>query len=140
MAIGESKLEVLLSSQASENEPKTGHNWSFFNFQNPTNWGLANGNTLCSRDLASTSEWSHVSGPHSSSPSLLAPILVVRLTMGPQLRASSSVGSPKWALPGYHGHRPSSSRSAMLLERHLELLSQFPYSWRTWLLPEKGRR
>lgn len=125
--------------------------------QNPTNWGLANGN------LAATSS---TSGVHSSSPSLVPnralPQYPRRLSGfarrslltsagpagadsggqingGPQIRASSSSSTPEMALPGNHIHRPSSSRSAMLLERHLDASFANPYSWRTLAAAGEGR-
>nr|GMC50469.1 probable E3 ubiquitin-protein ligase RHG1A [Ipomoea batatas] len=131
--------------------------------QNPTNWGLANGNNCVAGNLASTSRSGPTSGAHSSSPSLVPnralPQYPRRLSEfvrrslltsagadsggqinnGPQLRASSSAGSPEMALPGNHGHRPSSSRSAMLLERHLDTSFAIPYSWRTLAAAGEGR-
>lgn len=129
--------------------------------QNPVNWGLAGGNISVAGNIASSS-WS---GPSSVAPSS-SPSWVqhrnpqqyprrlseyVRRSMlssagsepgshnGNTPPHLSSAASQEMGLSGHPGHRPSSSRSAALLERQLDGAMGVPYSWRTLAAAGEGR-
>ncbi|XP_075096624.1 putative E3 ubiquitin-protein ligase RHG1A [Nicotiana tabacum] len=109
--------------------------------QNPANWSVAGRNISVAGNVASTSRNSSSSGVHTSSPRVLhrspqyqrrLQELVRRSLLSSDgaesgghsgnnrpLRLSSAV-SQETALSGNHEHRTSSSRSAMISERHLD--------------------
>nr|GMD89142.1 probable E3 ubiquitin-protein ligase RHG1A [Ipomoea batatas] len=130
--------------------------------QNPPNWGLANGNISIAGNAASTSRGASSSGAPNASPSwaphrnppqyprrlsefvrrsLLSSVASDSGVTGnnPPPLSGSSATSQEIALPANNGHRPSSSRSAMLLERHLAGSSGGPYSWRGLAAAGEGR-
>ncbi|KAA8528514.1 hypothetical protein F0562_035869 [Nyssa sinensis] len=135
--------------------------------QNPTNWSLTGGNISIARNVASTSRSGPTSGVHPSSapnwvPHRNPPQYPRRLSefvrrsllssavseSGGQssnnspLRSGSSASSHEMALSsgaGNQGHHLSHSRSAMLLERHLDGASGIPYSLRTLAAASEGR-
>ncbi|KAL2520928.1 RING/U-box superfamily protein [Forsythia ovata] len=134
--------------------------------QNPTNWGVAGGNTGIAGNVAATppsSSRSRVSSsippwvPHRSSPqhprrlseivrrSLLSSAgteSVGQSSNHALLRSGSSAAPQETTLSsgsGNHRHHLSNSRSAMLLERHLDGAFGAPYSLRTLAAAGEGR-
>ncbi|XP_055833404.1 probable E3 ubiquitin-protein ligase RHG1A isoform X2 [Solanum dulcamara] len=130
--------------------------------QNPVNWGLAGGNISIAGNVASSSR----SGPSSVAPSSSSSWVQHRNPQQYPRRLSeyvrrsvlSSAGSEpvshngntpphlsfaasqEIGLSGHPGHRgPSSSRSAVLLERQLDGAMAVPYSWRTLAAAGEGR-
>ncbi|KAK4381645.1 putative E3 ubiquitin-protein ligase RHG1A [Sesamum angolense] len=131
--------------------------------QNPTTWNLAGGNNSIAGNVASTSRAGPSAGANSSSPSwshrtcpqyprrlseIVRRSLLSSAATEPggqssnrAARSSSSAISQEIALPpgpDNHGHRASSSRSA-LLERHLDGAFGIPYSLRTLAAGSEGR-
>ncbi|XP_011069666.1 probable E3 ubiquitin-protein ligase RHG1A isoform X2 [Sesamum indicum] len=131
--------------------------------QNPTTWNLASGNNSVAGNVASTSRAGPSTGANSSSPSwshrscpqyprrlseIVRRSLLSSAATEPggqssnrAARSSSSAISQEIALPpgpDNHGHRASSSRSA-LLERHLDGAFGIPYSFRTLAAGGEGR-
>lgn len=128
--------------------------------QSPANWSLTGGNISVAGNVASSSQ----SGPSSVAPSS-SPSWVQHRTpqqyprrLSEYVRRSllssagsepgshngntphlSSAASPEVRLSGHHGHHPSSSRSAMLLERQLDGAMGVPSSWRTLAAAGEGR-
>ncbi|KAJ8538097.1 hypothetical protein K7X08_014637 [Anisodus acutangulus] len=131
--------------------------------QNPANWTLTGGNIPIAGNVASASR----SGPSSVAPSASpSPSWVQHRNpqqyprrLSEYVRRSllssagsepgshngntpphlSSAASQEMGLSGHPGHRPSSSRSAMLLERQLDGAVGVPYSWRTLAAAGEGR-
>lgn len=129
--------------------------------QTPVSWGLPGGNISVAGNIASSSRSVPSSVASSSSPSwvqLRNPQQYPR-RLSEYVRRSilSSVGSEpgnhsghtpphlssatsqEMGLSGHPGHRPSSSRSAALLERQLDGAMGVPYSWRTLAAAGDGR-
>ncbi|XP_059279349.1 probable E3 ubiquitin-protein ligase RHG1A [Lycium ferocissimum] len=130
--------------------------------QNPANWSLTGGNIPVAGNVASASRSGPSSVAPSSSPSpswvqhrnpqqyprrLSEYVRRSLLSSGGSEPGShnanipprlSSAASQEMGLSGHHGHRPSSSRSAML-ERQLEGAVGVPYSWRTLAAAGEGR-
>ncbi|XP_022884819.1 probable E3 ubiquitin-protein ligase RHG1A isoform X1 [Olea europaea var. sylvestris] len=132
--------------------------------QNPTNWSLAGGNTTIAGNVAApppSSSSSRVNSsippwaPHHGSPEYPRRLSeIVRRSLlssagtesGGQssnhaLRSGSSPSQQTTLSPGSgnHRHHLSNSRSAMLLERHLDGAFRVPYSLRTLATASEGR-
>ncbi|CAN4092677.1 unnamed protein product [Withania somnifera] len=129
--------------------------------QTPANWSLTGGNISVAGNVAS----SFRSGPSSVAPSSSPSWVQHRNPQQYPRRLSeyvrrsllssagsepgshnsntplrlSSAASQEMGLSGHPGHRPSSSRSAMLLERQLDGAMGVPYSWRTLAAAGEGR-
>ncbi|KAK4722744.1 hypothetical protein R3W88_012977 [Solanum pinnatisectum] len=129
--------------------------------QNSVNWGLAGGNISIAGNVASASRSGPSSVAPSSSPGWVEhrnpqqyPRRLSEYVRGSMLSSAvsepgshngntpphlSSTASQEMGLSGHPGHRPSSSRSALLLERQLDGAMGVPYSWRTLAAAGEGR-
>ncbi|XP_009771080.1 putative E3 ubiquitin-protein ligase RHG1A [Nicotiana tabacum] len=129
--------------------------------QNPANWSLTGGNIAVAGNVASTSRGSPSSGAPSASPSWVQhrnpsqhPRRLSEYVRRSLLSSAGSepggqngntppplgsAASQEMALSGRHGHRPSSSRSALMLERQLDGAVGVPYSWRSLAAASEGR-
>ncbi|PHU20779.1 hypothetical protein BC332_11930 [Capsicum chinense] len=129
--------------------------------QNPANWNFTGGNVSAAGNVASSSR----SGPSSVSPASSPSWVQHRNPQQHPRRLSeyvrrsllssagsepgshngvtpprlSSAASQEMGLSGHPGHRSSSSRSAMLLERQLDGAMGVPYSWRALAAAGDGR-
>ncbi|XP_059636865.1 probable E3 ubiquitin-protein ligase RHG1A isoform X2 [Cornus florida] len=131
--------------------------------QNPTNWSLPGGNMSIAANVASPSRtgsnsaalpssapnWVHNRNPPQYARRLSE--LVRRSLLSSEAGGRSNNNSPLHPGPsssqevglssgtGNHGHHLSRTRSAMLLERQLDVTSGIPYSLRTLAAASEGR-
>lgn len=129
--------------------------------QNPANWSSTGGNISVAGNVASASRNGPSSVAPSSSPSWVQhrnpqqyPRRLSEYVRRSLLSSAgsepgshngntpprlSSAASQEMGLSGHPGHRLSSSRSAMLLERQPDGAMGVPYSWRTLAAGSEGR-